>query len=602
MIFKSRVNLLRLIPSASLAALAFAWLSLHIPRQFDLHHTGLLATKLVAAGDSYSMHSEVFSQYGPLLTWSQVPFLWLGYSPVVALHIWATLITALIVFFIADLGRVAPQNWKVSQSVSTTAAAIWFVLDPTLRTGYLTAWSSLFVALLLSGALYLLAIGIRRLEVSGPTAFVTTFLVLAGVLVGLAPFARINAGLAGVTVLIIAASIFTTLNRTRGRWIFPRLMSGMLISFTIPVIILLATDSMADYWSQGVVGPLLWAQSALEPTYWNTWSGLLDRFLAVSNRVIPLFLLMIVGFGVASHFRTRGLRRQYLASLAVAMAALFAWFAYLAGFVEFALRAPRAVRGSELSLTVPREVSESLYQMGLYFLVFAFLLLSVFQLIRIGLSAIKAPGQTGCDALFDLVLWGLSLALLIQVIPTYDNRHAWWALPLAILSVVRFTDHIAPNRWSSRVFGLSLCLLFVIPMLAASSQELSKTLHPAPAESFAAGASTETDMVTEVEYQLEIAKIISSKPSYSPTYYMVRDGSVAAIDGIYRSDFPEFVWWASKPTIHEINDVPWGALVIDSWSARFLGFNDIHELVDWFDEESECVGDAEATIYCVVTR
>ena len=600
MISTPHLSTLRSLPSAALAVLTFAWLSLHIPRQFDLHHTGLLATKLIAAGDSYEMHSEVFSQYGPLLTWSQVPFLWLGYSPVVTLHIWATLITALIVFFIADLGRVAPHNWKVPQSVSTTAAAVWFVLDPTLRTGYLNAWSSLFVAFLFSCALYLLAIGIRRLQVSGPTAFVTTFLVLAGVLVGLAPFARINAGLAGVTVLIIAASIFATLSRIQGRWIFLRLTSGVLIGLTIPITILLATASMAGYWSQGVVGPLIWAQSAVEPTYWNTWSGLLDRFLAVSNRVIPLFLLMIVGFGLASHFRTRSTRSQYLSLLAFAMATMAAFFAYLAGFVEMALR---ALRDSELNLVAEYQtISEGLYRNGLYFLVFSFLLLSVYQIIKIGLAATKATNKSGTDTFFELVLWGLSLALLIQVIPTYDNRHAWWALPLAVLSVVRFVDHIAPRRWISGVFGLSLCLLFVVPMLAASSQELSKTLHPAPAKSFAAGASTEIDMVTEVEYQLEIAKIVASNPDSSPAYYMVRDGSVAAIDGFYRSDFAEFVWWASKPTIEEINEVPWSTLVIDSWTAGFLGFDDINELVEWFDDESQCVGEAEDTIYCVITR
>jgi len=600
LISKSRVNLLRLVPSASLAALAFAGLSLHIPRQFDLHHTGLLATKLIAAGDSYAMHSEVFSQYGPLLTWSQVPFLWLGYSPVVTLHIWAALVTALTVFLIADVGRVAPQNWKVSQSVSTMAAAVWFVLDPTLRTGYLNAWSSLLVAFLFCAALYLLAIGMRRLEVTGSTAFVTASLVLAGVLIGLSPFARINAGLAGVVVLIIAASIFATLNRMDGRWIFPRLIGGILIGVTIPIVILLTTASMSDYWSQGVVGPLLWAQSAIEPTYWNTWSGLLDRFLSVSNRIIPLFLLMIVGFGAASHFLSRGLRKPYLASLAVAMAALFAFFGYLAGFIDLALR---ALRDSELNLAAEyQSISEDLYRNGLYFLVFAYSILSVFQLVRIVLSAMKTSGKTGTDAFFDLVLWGLGLALLIQVIPTYDNRHAWWALPLAILSVVRFTDHVAPNRWSSRVFGLSLFLLFVLPMLGASSQELARTLHPAPVGSFAAGASTETDMVREAEYQLEVAKIISSKPSYSPTYYMVRDGSVAAIDGIYRSAFPEFVWWASKPNIVEINDVPWSALVIDSWTAGFLGFENMEELILWFGAESECVGERAQTIYCVVSR
>lgn len=597
---KSSVKRGRVFPSLALTALTAVGLSVHIQRQFDLHHTGLLATKLVAVGQSFEMHSEIFSQYGPLLTWLQAPFLLLGFSPVVTLHLWAVIATSTTVFLIGDLGRIAPGTWKISQGASLTAAAIWVVLDPTWRTGFLNAWSSLLVALMFSTSLYFLALGARFREIPSRLRVSNYVVLFSGVLVGLSPFARINSGVAGVLVLAVSSAIFAAFVPRLGGWFFRRLITGLAIGLILPTLVMAVAGSLSHYWSQGVVGPLIWAQSAIEPTYWNTWSGLLDRLLAVSNRALPLLLLMIAGFVAARRFRNRGRTALYWAAIIVSIVLLLALEAYLSGSIDLLLRASR--EPGFAFLTSYDEISLGVYQNNLYFLIFAFLLLAIFQILGIANSTIRSPDRLTIQAFFLLVQWGLSLALVIQVVPTYDNRHAWWALPLAILSVVSFIENCVPDRWSFGFFGLSIFLLFLIPMLWASSEELSRTLQPAPPNSFAAGTSTTRQIASEMGYQLAVAEIVSSTPSSSRTYYMVRDGSVAAIDGVYRSDFPEYVWWASRPTIQEIDEIPWGTLVIDSWTASFLGFEDMTELVQWFDEDSNCVGEIEETVYCVIQR
>ena len=590
-----------ILPSIALAAVVAGGLSLYVPRQFDLHHTGLIAAALVAVGDGHPIHLDVFSQYGPLLTWTQVPFLVFGFSPIITLHVWAVVVTSLIAFLIADLGRISPQRWGLPRSTTFVAAGLWVVLDPTWRTGYLNAWSSLLVALLLVTSLYLFAIASRGGWPFGVSIIRSASLFGSGMLVGLSPFARVNAGLAAIFVLLTVLVVGEASRNNRGtkmsRWMLAGLVSGLVL----PVAVLLASGSLSYYWDQAIVGPLLWANSALEPGYWNTWSGLQDRLLAAGNRMLPLLLLLLLALFLATNLKRRGLvpwsRLFTIGALSLFGVLMF----YITGIVDLTLR---FLREREISLLNSYdEISLRVYQGGLYFFIFGFLMLSAIQLFKIIYKIRRQGGGAFNEDIFDLLLWGYGLALLVQIVPTYDNRHAWWGICLVILAFLRFLHQASPSLLISRVIAVTLFLAFLAPTAAEASQQLSIPLRAAPTNSIGAGAFVEPEIAIEIESQLEISRIVSSSSSFTPTYYMVRDGSVAVIDGVYRSSYREYVWWASKPSITEINSVPWGALVIDSWTSEFLGFSTIADFVaELSPDYVSCTSSVLPTIYCIVSR
>ncbi len=85
---------------------------------------------------------------------------------------------------------------------------------------------------------------------------------------------------------------------------------------------------------------------------------------------------------------------------------------------------------------------------------------------------------------------------------------------------------------------------------------------------------------------------------------MVMDGSVTAIDGVYRSGFTEYVWWASRPSVEEIIDVPWKNLVVDSWvTVERLGYESIEEFIAKIPSKKvSCIDFDSPTVYCVIER
>jgi hypothetical protein len=596
----------RFAPLASviLAGVVAVGLSLYVPRQFDLHHTGLLATKLVAVGDGYLIHSEVFSQYGPLLTWTQVPFLWLGQSPIVTLHIWTVVVTTLTVFLLADLGRIVPKDWKISHNSTLLTAALWIVLDPTWRTGYLTAWSSLLVALMVVGSFYLFALS-RGAQISRQSQILRTVALFgSGLLVGLSPFARINAGIAAIAVLstVLAFSLIGRQQRSAGGTKI--LLAGLLSGFAVPVIILLITGSLASYWQQAVIGPLQWAQSALEPTYWNTWSGLQDRLVQAGNRLLPLFFLMLLVLLISSFFKKQGRVIVSKITNILAIVILTGLALYLTGVVDLFLR---FLRGGTPDFPIFErygQISWGLYHGGQYFLIFSFVALAFLHFATIVRRIVRTRGVLSDYLQFDLLLWGYALALLIQIIPTTDSRHAWWGMPLVLLAIVTIIYRVSPNPLTSRIISVILLISFLPATIAESIEQLSRPLEAAPNESFGSGAQVERDKAIETADQLRVAAIISSDLSLGPTYYMVRDGSVAAIDGVYRSGFAEFVWWASRPSVEEIIDVPWKNLVVDSWvTVERLGYESIGEFTAKIPSKKvSCIDLDSPTIYCVIER
>ena len=592
---------LRLALSVGLSLLVATLASLHITRQFDLHHQGLIASKLIALSESKSIHSEVFSQYGPLLTWSQLPLQSLGQSAIITIAVWTVLVLGITTFMLVDLGRVAPASWMAPQWLTATAGLLWVALDPTWREGSLTGWSSLLADALIVGAIYSFALGHSAMQAvtKGPRTAQVTF-ALSGLLIGIAPFARINSGIAASMVLAVVVALMV-LNAGKSREVGKLLGSGFALGLAIPTFSLVVTGSLGDYWNQSVIGPFQWASTAVEPGYWNTWQGLLDRFAVSANRALPILLLALLLMGISAWLLRKEQTKLARFALSASGIVFLVLGGYLSGAVELGLR---FARNPGYSIAEFFTDSQSrLYQEGLFFFVFSFLIFASFVLARILSNARLQQGQLTNSDIFELLLWGLALSLLIQIVPTYDTRHVWWGLPLVVLALLRFLSQVSPSVVVAKSISAILVLSFVPWTIVSAVQELRSPLVAAPSDSFASGAFTTREIVVEIEDQLEIVREIDSNPALSPTYFMVRDGSVAGIDGTFRSDYPEFVWWASRPSVAEIDSTPWSGLVVDSWVAKFLGYESVEDLVQEFEPSSTfCSGLESKTTYCVVGR
>lgn len=589
--------------SVLVSVASFFLLAQFIGGKFDLHHTGLIATKVIAVGEGFSIHGQVFSQYGPLLTWSQVPFLALGLSPVITVQIWATVVISLTTFLLADLGRVAPSGWGLRQSVTLTSAALWTLLNPTLSTGYLTAWSSLLAGLLLVGAVYLFALSQREVAREPMKSSGAPVLFASAVLIGLSPFARINVGVVAVIVLGV---VIIALPRKLSMFV-PRLKSlmsaGLALGLALPLLGLLATDSLAAYWKQGVLGPFVWAQTALEPTYWDTWAGLGQEIGYLSPRILPLFYVTVVAMVLSSYLLASGRLRLSLVSGIVAVVTTGFLGLYLSGALEFFYRWVRDP-GEKLASVFDGLDPDTFYRLTMYFVVFAFLSLAGLKLCLLVLAVAKQRWKTTSSNTFDLLLWGLATAMLVQIIPTYDPLHVWWGIPLAVTASMSLLDKYSTSTGRRRT-QLAFFVLAILPAIALGFfQQLAQPVVDANPDSLGAGARVEPHFALQIEEQLRVVQESDSPNYQSPSYFMVRDGSLAGIDGTFHSgDSPEFVWWASHPSVSEIKDTPWKTLIVDSWVWDFLDYEGAERLASDLEATSRFCTDGESgTTYCIITR
>lgn len=589
--------------SMLVAVVSGAYSALFLGRGFDLHHGGLIATKLIALDEGFHIHGEVFSQYGPLLTWSQWPLLGLGFSPIVTVQIWAVAAIGATTFFIADLGRVAPEEWRLRPAVSALSAVIWAALNATWLDGNLLGWSSLLGGLLLTFAFYLFAFSQNSAFFRAHARLPIVLLFGSGFLTGLTPFARINVGTAAVFVLVIVCVALPrniAVGRRIGRL---ALLGGLTAGLSAPVLGLVSTGSLVAYWEQGVVGPLRWAQIAIQPSYWDTWNGLSQELGYLAPRIFPLFILMLAAMAAALYFSANSAKRlSYLAS-ATALASSVLLALYLSGFFEALLRWRREPQ-SGLSGAVEELDPMIAYRLTIYFLMFAFIVLATITLGRIFWTLGRQSLSAKNNIAWQLMLWGLSSAMLIQVIPTYDPLHVWWGLPLALVAVFTTLDGLCSVRIVGRLQVL-VFLLALLPVTAAGSvDQLSRELANPEADSMGEGALVEPDLIDEVKHQLEMIEVLSSAEDGARAYFMVRDGSLAAIDGSYHSrDFPIYVWWANRPTTQQIQTTPWDILIIDSWVWESLGFGDKSELLSALSPSAvHCSPAGFETTYCAVFR
>ncbi len=87
----------------------------------DPHHDGVVLAPAIGAAEGLHLHSELFSQYGPMATWLQIPAIWLGGPHLLSIRVHAAIALCLSAVLIALFVRTT----TCSDAVGGLAAGVW---------------------------------------------------------------------------------------------------------------------------------------------------------------------------------------------------------------------------------------------------------------------------------------------------------------------------------------------------------------------------------------------------------------------------------------------------------------------------------------------
>lgn len=515
---------------------------------FDPHHDGYMLAQAVAIRDGLSAHSDVFGQYGPLTPWFHSLALWLPVEPALAIRIANAALLSLSVYLLTEMGRRRPTGWPVSLAVGWTSAVAWFVLSD-MWLGYtMLPWPSVLAMCLVLGALLLttrsvLACEMGRHRLAGALAF------LSGMLLGASVFSRINVGLPAILVVAVCSALWFWTATRAGRVSSLLLVAGIAGGLGVVLLILAATSSVNDFWTQAVVWPRTWASRSLEE--WSTFSVLRRTFLIQS---LPA---LVLAWGAASiRARVNLDRPQHsvfrrlvppwpaAAMALVTGATIVAW--------ELSVPIAQATLGESSDLSVTRVLEESAGQYLYLFMVIAILgaLAVPVALVWRGVGHHVRGSSTGplpVRYVPWLALAGLTVAGLAQVVPTWDVRHVWWGLPLGLLltfALLQRAQALMPVARNPLLLPLVVVALIVTPMVVRNLA--------APRVAGPPGTIIEGMLVSEASARAiaEDSRLLSEVLTKNDrAVFLVPDGDSAVLAGEFQSVDPFFVDWGPVPRL-----------------------------------------------------
>ena len=435
---------------------------------FDRHHDGYMVTVAAAVREGHTIHTGVLSQYGPLTTWTQIPFTFLPLSTGIALRVWAAVILSLTIFVISEIGRHAPQSWGITQKQTLTAAVVWASLNPTWLGLSLHPWSSLLVALLLSTGLLTFVRSLREQHS-------TFYLLLTGFLIGITPFARINAG----TVAILSLVIFTVVMRLflpRWRtgahcldpgWNPNKIAVGLGSGVALISSVLVAQGALWSFFQQSVLDTIDYLTVRVGADSFNTFSSLLR---VLCEHFPTVFVLL-----TAAHSAKRV--SGALSPFNVLLGGGF----FLFSLIRHIIDNPN-LSTAEWLQSAERDPHYTRFFVYFWLVSGTVALVSLtgrtlFPILRFNFRKTEAdPSRTAFDALLIV----LSVSLLVQIVPTWDIRHVWWASPLMTLVVVLEVCRQRDRHLSTRILALFPAVCFVIVLAYGSHETLSihRIEHP----------------------------------------------------------------------------------------------------------------------------
>jgi len=541
---------------------------------FDSHHNGLMLATATGVAQGKAIHSEVFTQYGPITSWFQALFVLVGNGSAIALTLWATILISLTAGIVAAVPNVAPRGFGISHRISVPASILWVLVSPSWNMGGIQAWSSLLATFLLVTASLFVLLGIRMREGRQPSNARFPWTV-AGALIGVLPFTRINVGIILWFLMLIAFAVFWKSRawNPSDKRVF---IAGWAASASLVLLILSLSHSIGDYVDQGIVTPFLWA--VVGESNWEYFFGLFwSDITYLSGRALPLALAAVLLVRFVSPKLLRPVPKALLRLVVVVLAT--------SSFL-FAVKAQRIVdwyRGFG-----PDSQETAVFWAGdePHLAIWFFFFLSVmmvptalgFALAKFRATATKVPASVFLGYSFLIVG---AASNLVQIHPLGDIYHLWWGSPLLFLGLVKALSFLQKNSqlWT---WSPALLLLLAIQITAVIPQFIARD-HSGPAGTVVENVRMTQEASLYLE-GLRKLKTTALDPDEEALYF-VQMGIEVVIDGNFNSVNPIFVSWAMRDSQPPGIDVWSGKTVIDYPGLKHFGYQNFEALAIEFGLE-----------------
>lgn len=546
---------------------------------FDGHHDGVMLAAAIAVSEGLSMHGQVYGHYGPITPWTQSLFLNLPVSEAYALRVWIATHVALTAFFLSELGKILARQVGLSEWVGPIASMFWVLSSDSFANLRLLPWSSIQAGTLAVGFVLLLLKAVERQN--QPRGGAIHLSLAAGLLMALAPFVKLNSGLAlwGLIGLVLIAD-----RALKFRWFEPRVLSagiaGFLLGLSGVVILLVISGSLYAFIEQSVVGPLTWGADVVED--WQPISGLSRSFVGF----LPGVLLFLLALALSAFFGRQNLGKAGRLALVGAQVSLLG-----AAFLLTSLKITLSREATTNSEIVWYLVRDFVLARGsdLHFFLFVHLVLlgvaSIIFLGKVGSPLVQKSRAVPILAITAVV----NVSLLAQIYPVWDGRHVWWGTPLATLLSAFIVAYIVRITHASLLPFASVVVLQAVASALTLYVAVDQNRVLAPSNTVAANL-----MVTpEVAATLNGYSQLLSDPSFDRTsvLFLVLDGDISVVDGHFLSRDPYFTWWSRQEK--DLGDIVPGvaSLVVDDYFLVTAGYDSkLAFASDWGLVLEQCAG------------
>lgn len=472
------------------------------PLQVDPHHDGIILGAAIGVADGHSIHSGVFSQYGPLPALLQGAVLALTSRDMLALRNLTAIMCLAIGFALYRLALkfVHEHLAKLTSLFWLLVSTVWVTQFP----GALLPWPSLISTLLVMLGMIVLINSAQKNDLNQA--------ILAGAFFGLAGFCRIQA-----FILLPLIVLYLYVKKQEQTRLVLFSMIGYFLSILAIVGILVLNRGLNDFIHQVFVTPLTVYPALGQSNNYNRF-----QFL--------LYIIEAIGFLILFFATSYVLKRTKSTFLSVIVVSICIFGIGLLG---------NQIAKSSLAIRFKVLFGEPLQNLVISPFYFA-AASSAFLALILFISNSKSKKQIGFSETVAIIV---SVGTLPQLYPQPDVMHLWWVSPIflcGLLINVKTFDNTRRN--SFRILQTILTSCIILGSIAAI-QFIER-----PWSEYKLGVLKGTYALEEKARSLDIFKKIESVAVVGQTSFDCHDGIYAVSNGTYLPVDEWFVNWGFAPT------------------------------------------------------
>ena len=480
----------------------------------DPHHEGVIVTPSIAVASGYGIHTEVFSQYGPLHTWLNAIVSYV-FGPqllaVRALNFGYFLLSLVILFHLirASWGSLIAKLAVISVVLAAPSFgpgipfASWSFLPwPNL---ILTLFSLLCV--LLFSQLVIVKSRSARTEMATAFAF--------GFISSLTVFLRTNIGIAFLLVTVVITLIFFQQKVIERRALLAT-FAGITTGIIAPLLRLAQSQGVGEYLEQTVFWPMLhygaWARSIFT-----------DQLVQIKSESAASFFIILI---VVVLFRSTIYLSKSLKYISRFLTLVIFWFIY--------------------GLLTDYTFQQFRYSFEYFVLILCLLFViplffSITQGIMLAANS-KRKDVTSKICLSSVAKASLATSGILQVYPIVDHQHIWWAFPLLLVTVSESFKAFDFSVDISVIYAFILIVAFGVIGVVLDFRNNAATIRSASLAPILQGISSPQNVSFDLD---KISIALDRVPASDKVlFYECPDGLLMSLNGDFNSADPAFVSWA----------------------------------------------------------